>query len=284
MEDGDELIHNIKPKEIKLSDLYEPGVIAQKMLTEDDEIIRSTDTPERYQIDRKNFPLPDEGQLTRESLFIARHLKRDESLQSSTSNNPLVKVILDILKFIRIDQLEIPFIATHRKDYFMPLLDQADLWTVYDLDETFLAIEMKRKTLKTSFEDIQKRYPDASQDIYAKDQIEKSSTLDEISDMQFYLQIHYGLDLAETDAQKARMFKKPVWRISYEGAKRNNLGELGKMFGIDVKKYSQSLITRQSLHFPEDPSKGPEEAAEDYVCTLYPTTEKVLAGIYYFLA
>ena len=39
-----------KPKELKLSDVYEPGVIAKKMLTEDDELIRITDIPERYQV------------------------------------------------------------------------------------------------------------------------------------------------------------------------------------------------------------------------------------------
>lgn len=270
-----------KPKEVKLKDLYEPGVIAQKMLTEEDEVIRSIDIPERYQVDRKNFPMPDEGQLTRESLFIARQLKRDESFQSSSSN-PLMKVILDILKFIRIEQLEIPFIATHRKDYFMPFLDANDLWTIYDLDETFLTIEMKRKSLKASFEDIQKRSAEATQDNYANDQIEKASTLDEIADMQLYLQIHYGLEIADSDAQRARIFKKPVWRVAYEGAKRNNLGVFAKMFGVDPKKYSQSLITRQALHFPEDAARNPEEAAEDYVCTLFPTVEKVLTGNFYF--
>jgi transcription elongation factor SPT6 len=265
----------IKKKEVKLKDLYEPGVIAQKMLTEEDEIIRSIDVPERYQVDRKNFPDPDEGQLTRESLFIARHLKRDDSFQSS-SNNPLVKVILDILKFIRIDQLEIPFIATHRKDYFVPQLEPADLWTIYDLDEAFLTIEMKRRNLKASFDDIQKKSAEAAKDTYANDQIEKSSTLDEIADMQLYLQVHYGLDIAETDAQKARIFKKPTWRVAYEGAKRNNLGKFATMFGVDSKLFSQSLITRQALHFPEDHARDPEESAEEYICTLFPTVEKVL--------
>lgn len=273
----DESIAFKKPKEVKLKDVYEPGVIAQKMLTEEDEVIRGVDIPERYQIDRKNFPFPDEGQLTRESLFIARQLKRDDSFQSSSSN-PLIKVILDILKFIRIELLEVPFIATHRKDYFVPILEPADLWIIYDLDETFLTIEMKRQSLKYSFEDIQRKSAEAAQDSYASDQIEKASTLDEIADMQLYLQVHYGLDITETDAQKARIFKKPVWRVAYEGAKRNNLGTFAKMFGVDPKKYSQSLITRQALHFPEDSSRYPEEAAEDYICTLFPTAEKVLTG------
>ena len=277
MESQEESLTIKRPKEVKLKDLYEPGVIAQKMLTEEDEIIRSIDIPERYQLDRKNFPDPDEGQLTRESLFIARQLKRDDSFQSS-SNNPLVKVILDILKFIRIEQLEIPFIANHRKDYFMPTLAPSDLWTIYDLDEAFLTIEMKRKNLKESFDDIQRKSAEASQDSYSHDQIEKSSTLDEIADMQLYLQIHYGVDMAETDAQKARIFKKPTWRVAYEGAKRNNLAKFAKMFGVDSKLYSQSLITRQALHFPEDSARNPEEAAEEYICTLFPTVEKVLVA------
>jgi transcription elongation factor SPT6 len=36
--------------EIKLTDLYEPSEIHAKMLTEEDEVIRIKDIPERYQV------------------------------------------------------------------------------------------------------------------------------------------------------------------------------------------------------------------------------------------
>ena len=36
--------------EIKLTDLYEPAEIAEKLLTEEDEIIRIKDVPERFQV------------------------------------------------------------------------------------------------------------------------------------------------------------------------------------------------------------------------------------------
>ena len=37
-------------KPIKITDIYEPGEIQAKMLTEEDEIIRMTDVPERMQV------------------------------------------------------------------------------------------------------------------------------------------------------------------------------------------------------------------------------------------
>lgn len=41
-----------RPKEIKLKDVYEPSEIAEKMLTEEDEMIRVRDVPERFQVCR----------------------------------------------------------------------------------------------------------------------------------------------------------------------------------------------------------------------------------------
>lgn len=49
LEDGEEVVTR-KSKEVRLKDVYEPAVIAQRMLTEEDEIIRMTDIPERYQV------------------------------------------------------------------------------------------------------------------------------------------------------------------------------------------------------------------------------------------
>ncbi len=39
-----------RPKDIKLTDVYEPSEIASKMLTEKDDIIRMRDIPERMQV------------------------------------------------------------------------------------------------------------------------------------------------------------------------------------------------------------------------------------------
>ena len=39
-----------RPKEVKLTDVYEPSEIASKMLTEKDDIIRMRDVPERMQV------------------------------------------------------------------------------------------------------------------------------------------------------------------------------------------------------------------------------------------
>ena len=150
-----------------------------------------------------------------------------DDLQPLTIEHPMVGAVGAVLRFIRYEHFEIPFIATHRKDYFHPLLTLDQLWRVYDLDEKFLTIEVKKKALKASFQDICRVSPIAAGNDYALDHIEKVTTLDEIADMQLYLQIHYGTELAETSKQ--RLYKKPTWRVAYEGAKRNNLDQLAKV-------------------------------------------------------
>jgi transcription elongation factor SPT6 len=42
--------YHVEKPEIKLTDLYEPSEIHAKMLTEEDEVIRIKDIPERYQV------------------------------------------------------------------------------------------------------------------------------------------------------------------------------------------------------------------------------------------
>lgn len=42
-----------RKKEVKLTDLYEPAEIARRLLTEEDEVIRMKDLPERFQVKKK---------------------------------------------------------------------------------------------------------------------------------------------------------------------------------------------------------------------------------------
>lgn len=49
-EDDDKAETAQRPKDIKLTDVYEPSEIASKMLTEKDDIIRMRDIPERMQV------------------------------------------------------------------------------------------------------------------------------------------------------------------------------------------------------------------------------------------
>jgi transcriptional accessory protein Tex/SPT6 len=146
-----------------------------------------------------------------------------------SQDNPLVKAVYEILRFIRHENLEIPFIAVHRKDYYSPTLSASDLWRVYELDEKFLQIEVKKRALRQTFEDLGAVSEDARMDDYAALHIDKAQNLDDVADMQNYLQLHYALQQAMLDQAKPRMFKKPVWRVAYEGAKRNGLDAFGKV-------------------------------------------------------
>ena len=189
-------------------------------------------------MDRKNLPEPNDEQLSREAFFITQRIlvetEKNPDLSILSSDHPVVKAVTHVLKFIHNDKFEVPFIALHRQDYYVPHLTSASLWRIYDLDEKYLTIESKKRALTASFEELCSVSSAARINDYAKDMLEKASNLDEISDLQMYLQLLYSLDLSLLESSRSRMHKKPLWRVSYEGAKRNALDKFAELFGINT--------------------------------------------------
>src|SRR5438034_5422749 len=73
LEDQEEEQDEDEEKHLDLNDVFEPSQLAEKMLTEEDNAIRFTDEPERYQIARKPYKhviLTDE-QFKEEAMWIS---------------------------------------------------------------------------------------------------------------------------------------------------------------------------------------------------------------------
>lgn len=60
----------------------------------------------------------------------------------------IVPKIAYVLEFLRKDILEVPFILTYRKDYFMPDLSGSDLWEIYDWDEKWAHLQTKKSAVR----------------------------------------------------------------------------------------------------------------------------------------
>ena len=52
--------------------------------------------------------------------------------------------MVQVLEFVNVDNLEIPFIRHQRKDYWSGKLRKQDLWRIYDLDEKWDRIGHRR--------------------------------------------------------------------------------------------------------------------------------------------
>jgi len=167
-EEGEERV-----KEVQLKDIFEPTELQERLLTDADELIRITDEPERFQLYRPAQTPPLEVDIQKESAWIAdrllsREYKRrvDPKLEGAFRQS-----ITDILGFINNDSLEVPFIWQHRRDFlYYPdrevdpetgnlvlkalrvLVDQDDLWKVWEEDGKYRAIQQRLANLKTTWE------------------------------------------------------------------------------------------------------------------------------------
>jgi transcription elongation factor SPT6 len=140
--DGEVSVAVTKRKEISLKDVYEPSEIAEKMLTERDEKIRVVDLPERYQF--LDVYAPDDNEIAREASIITKSLIRD---RPNLTEQALHASVTSVLRFLRRDYFEVPFIWAHRRDYFDGILQLADLWAILDWDTKFIQVELKKKSL-----------------------------------------------------------------------------------------------------------------------------------------
>ena len=105
---------------IELKHVFEPSQLAEKLLTEEDNEIRFTDEPERFQLDRKQFKhvqitadeFKEEGQWIADLIWPKKGLSLD-------LKTPFQKAIGKVLEYFVVEGLEVPYVFQHRKDYLI---------------------------------------------------------------------------------------------------------------------------------------------------------------------
>ena len=129
------------------------------MLTEDDDLIRAQDTPERMQVATSSLSLTNITLATRyewqeEDLDdAAPHSSKDrEFLQSSGRHHKylqdLVEAIKSSIRCLFMLEFEVPYIYTYKRDYItyfnpgdmrtkLDLLNQDELWRIYSLGQKY---------------------------------------------------------------------------------------------------------------------------------------------------
>ncbi|ORY42146.1 hypothetical protein BCR33DRAFT_698681 [Rhizoclosmatium globosum] len=298
-DDYDEPIREEK-KAVKLTDIYEPSEIASRHLTEEDEVIRLKDVPERFQLLPESPPLSEEDQ--------ARAVAHIDALllQTAPENSPLdlaspasrTQVISRALKFFSEDHFEVPFLIAHRKDHLVledydrnPLgpLERHELWKIWDLNVQFLALEARRRTvrnliteLRTSPEllDSTNVQQGLLHDTYIDDMLRTAQSMEDIMDVSVYLQLYYSDEIRKVEEAKGRRkeLKRAVRKTEYEDARKVGMKEFVKLYGVDVKKFSESISSMRNLHVPEDIAEDPLDAAKIFVIpkSLYSTEQRVV--------
>lgn len=109
----------------ELKDVFEPGELKARLLTDEDNAIRTTDNPERYQLLRsalKSSYELDEEDFKEEASWVSDKLEEEKKhffRSKPALKQPFRKAVRRVLEFISNDSLEVPFIWQHRKDYLL---------------------------------------------------------------------------------------------------------------------------------------------------------------------
>ncbi|KAJ8097964.1 SH2 domain-containing protein [Lipomyces tetrasporus] len=285
----------------ELKDVFEPSELAERMLTDEDNAIRAKDEPERFQIMRKAFAtyeLSEDEYVLEENWLVSEMVSRKSNwlIDHPDLDGPLRRAVRKVLEFLVKDQLEVPFIWQHRRDYLLhehardgaaaasdefsaePLLLQDDLWLILQLDIKFHSIVEKKHSADRLLKAL------GVKDSVFDDFLAHAETLQDYQDCWDYLQFRYSArikDMAvtqpnghtetedgETNSNGATIHasvKRPNSKYtSFERIRSGNVYNIVRAFGITAEQFGLNFAEDQKLHFTEDPSDFPLDLADKY--------------------
>jgi transcription elongation factor SPT6 len=276
-------------KGIELKDVFEPSQLEERMLTEKDNVIRTTDVPERYQTARepyKDLEMTDE-QLREEAIWIANGMAQRRGLPSSLAE-PFQKSVAKVLEFMITDDFEVPFIFQHRKDYLIhaqkipvtpdpnnpnapeyvvhadKLLNQSDLWMIFDLDLKFRAFLEKRNSLERTYKKVQD-LSDLKDPVF-EETLSSATTMEELQDVQDYLHFEHSARIADSvltngHANGKNQRRPGAGKMLFDKIRRGNVYRLVRAFGITADGFAQNALKAGRREYTEDASETPEVMA-----------------------
>lgn len=283
-----------KDKHLNLKDVFEPSQLAEKMLTDEDNEIRFIDEPERFQIARKpyrNVTLT-EDQFKEEPTWIS-DLMLPKSKVRPELHEPFRRAVAKVLEFMVTDDYEVPFIFQNRKDYLIhaerknvgrdddgeiryeieasKLLQQSDLWDIFDYDLKFRGLIDKRNSLQTTYDSL--RSTSVASDEIFESMIPQAVTMEELQDLQDYVYFQYASqlkDLAATGNGEVNGFgmsrKKAATRTVYEQIRNGRLYGLVRAFGITADAFAQNALkSGGARNYTDDPLDKPDNMADTFI-------------------
>lgn len=280
------------PKAIELKDVFEPSQLAERMLTEDDNLIRATDEPERFQIARKPYKhlvLTDE-QFKEESIWISNMMLPKKQLQADL-REPFQKSIAKVLEFMITDEYEVPFIFQHRKDYLIhaakvaitpdpwnpgaaqyvvsaeKLLNQSDLWDIFDYDLKFRALIDKRNALQRTYDNLVS-VANVRDDVF-EEMLPAAVTMEELQDVQDYLHFQHSSRLADLaivngPGTNGTQRRPGASKVIFDRIRNGKVYGLVRAFGITADAFAQNALKKEGRReYTEDPGERPEDMANN---------------------
>lgn len=286
-------------EQIELKDVFEPSQLAEKLLTDEDNEIRFTDDPERFQLDRKpfkNLQLTTE-QFREEARWITNLMWPKKQLARDLET-PFTKAVGKVLEFFVVDGLEVPYIFQHRRDYLIherkrsrgrdddddeitvdaeKLLTQNDLWRILELDIKFRSLIEKRNALEKTFDNL--KSASEVDDPILEQMIPKAESMEDLQDLQDYVNFQYSAqirDLTATGGSKET--KRPGTKSGlFERIRRSNTYKYVRAYGITPDRLAQNVM-RQGKVTSDDDALPPVELADSLTDGDFSTADSVIGA------
>lgn len=272
-----------------LKDVFEPGELKNKLLTDEDNAIRAKDVPERYQLLRANFKddydLTDE-EFEQEVQWITQKLSQEKSKLFAAKPHlraPFKKAVQSVVEFICKENLEVPFIWLHRKDFLVYVRPNAEgqssssgpvtdllltidnLWRIVHLDIEFHGILLKSKACEKLYNSLG-IYDDTYLEMFRN-----ASSFSDYQDLFDYLHFNYSSKIKEninSTAEKSRgTYKRPSHFSRFDRIRNGPIYPFLKSYGITAQNFGANVSSAARIYFTEDHPTAPLELAEQYVGT-----------------
>lgn len=286
---------------LELKDVFEPSQLSEKLLTDEDNQIRWADEPERFQLDRmpyKHLQITDD-QFKEEARWITSLIWPKKSLHSDLQA-PFTRAIGKVLEFFVVDEVEVPYVFQHRKDYLIhakktrvrtdnpddheyvvsaeKLLNQDDLWRVLELDLKFRALIDKRNILEKTYDNM--KLAAGVQDQMVETMLPIAVTMEELQDIQDYIYFQYSAelkDLAATNGE-GKEKRRPGNKSSvFDRVRKGRAYNLVKAYGITADQVAQNALHEGRKQYTEDSSVTPIDLADSLTSVSeFSTGEQVL--------
>ncbi|KAI0008117.1 SH2 domain-containing protein [Xylariaceae sp. FL0662B] len=287
---------------LELKDVFEPSQLAEKLLTDEDNEIRFSDEPERFQLDRKPFKQLQitADQFKEESLWIANLMWPKKQL-SSDLHGPFQKAVGKVLEYFVVEELEVPYVFQHRKDYLIharktrnpehrddpeapeyivnaeKLLTQDDLWRILELDIKFRSLIEKRNALEKIYDNL--REVASITDDMIPEMIVQAVNMEELQDVQDYINFQYASQLKDiaTANGTSKGNKRPGAKSSVFDRVRNSKAyKFVKAYGISPDRLAQNALREGKKVIADDEQSFPIDLADSLTDSDFPTGDQVL--------
>ncbi|KAJ8312685.1 hypothetical protein KUTeg_010058 [Tegillarca granosa] len=310
-------------------DVFEPVELERGFFTDLDNEIRTTDMPERFQLRQIPVKPTEDGELEEEAEWIYKqafatptisvqgYLEQESHTNFGRRGPSMINKIREAINFMRNQHFEVPFIAFYRKEYVESDLNINDLWKVWEWDEKWTQLRIRKQNTVRLFEKMQNYQfetnsdpdkvlesnvrPLTDEDV---DKVKQCQTLDELRDSYQHFLLYYGADIPKMrNAEKAQkkseeetehgpddqpeqqeMIKQATRKTGYTICQSNKLDDIAQKMGLTPEHFGENLRDNYQRHEVEQYPIDPLELAKEFCCSQFQTEEDVLLGARHMVA